>query len=112
MKETEEERWGYVTGNVGREVREGESGHNAANGRPRNDSKREEVHSVRILRVEIMLLHVHLVIENNGAVYNVDGITVLREVVEEGIPHLPLQHILIVHLHRDQQRQERQGKND
>ena len=97
MKETGEEQLGYVTGNVGREVREGESRHNAANGRPRNDSSWKDA---------------QLVIENNGAVYNGEGITVLREVVEEGIPHLPLQYVPIVHLHRDQQRQERQGKND
>lgn len=112
MKETGKEQLGYVTGNVGREVREGESRHNAANGRPRNDSSWKDAHSVGILRIEIVLLRIQLVIENNGAVYNGEGITVLREVVEEGIPHLPLQYVPIVHLHRDQQRQERQGKND
>ena len=112
MKEAGEERLGYVTGNVGREVREGESRHNAANGRPRNDNRWKDAHSVGILRIEIVLLHIHLVVENNGAAHNGKGITVLREVVEEGIPHLPLQHVLVVHLHRDQQRQERQGKND
>ena len=95
---------GYVARNIGGEMREGESGDNAPDGRPIRERGGEERHSVRILRVEVVLLDIQLLVENDGTTVNGMARRVLREVVVEGVPDLPLENVLIVHLDRDQQR--------
>ena len=95
---------GYVARNIGGEMREGESGDNAPDGRPIRERGGEERHSVRILRVEVVLLDIQLLVENDGTTVNRMARRVLGEVVVEGVPDLPLENVLIVHLDRDQQR--------
>lgn len=58
---------------------------------------------MRILRIEVVLLDIQLLVENDGTTVKRMAKRVLREVVVEGIPDLPLENVLIVHLDRDQQ---------
>lgn len=68
MKEAWEIQCGYVTRNVGREMREGKTRHNTTNRGARSEDERKDVHSVGILCEKVVPFHIQLVIENNRAI--------------------------------------------
>lgn len=71
-------------------MREGKTRHNAANRCARYEEEGKDVHSVGILCEKVVLLHIQLLIENNGAINEIELLVSLGKIVEEGIPYLPL----------------------
>ena len=78
----------------------------------RERETRKDIHAVGVFGVQVLLLGVKLVVENDGASGENGGEGVLRKVVKKTMPNSPSQHVGVVHLHRDQKRQERESKDN
>ena len=72
------EQKGYVARDVGAEVREGKSRDDAAKGVTGVQRKVHGLHSVRILRVQVVRLLVKLAIKNDGATLHTETMVTMR----------------------------------